>query len=76
LLLTIAGLVFREEKAQVDNYRRERAAQRLIRHMGLLFVPAGAGVIAETGILRLEWLPIAAGLIRSTLLSLAVIGLV
>ncbi|MGY3595320.1 putative effector of murein hydrolase LrgA (UPF0299 family) [Bradyrhizobium sp. USDA 4341] len=44
--------------------------------MGLLFVPAGVGLIAETGVPRAEWLPIAAGLIGSTLLSFAVTGLV
>jgi holin-like protein len=54
----------------------EHAAETLIRHLGLLFVPAGVGLIAETGVLRAEWLPIAAGLIGSTLLSLAVTGLV
>ena len=54
----------------------EHTAEALIRHMGLLFVPAGVGLIAEIGVLRSEWLPIAAGLIGSTLLSLAVTGLV
>jgi len=53
-----------------------RTAEGLIRHMGLLFVPAGVGLIAEIDVLRREWLPIAAGLIGSTLLSLAVTGLV
>jgi putative effector of murein hydrolase LrgA (UPF0299 family) len=53
----------------------ELTAETLIRHMGLLFVPAGVGLIAEIGVLRSEWLPIAAGLIGSTLLSLAVTGL-
>jgi holin-like protein len=54
----------------------ELTAEALIRHMGLLFVPAGVGLIAEIGVLRSEWLPIAAGLIGSTLLSLVVTGLV
>jgi holin-like protein len=54
----------------------ERTAETLIRHMGLLFVPAGVGLIAEIGVLRSQWLPIAAGLVGSTLLSLAVTGLV
>jgi putative effector of murein hydrolase LrgA (UPF0299 family) len=44
--------------------------------MGLLFVPAGVGIIAEAGLLREQWLPIVAGLIGSTILSLAVTGLV
>jgi holin-like protein len=51
-------------------------AETLISHMGLLFVPAGVGIITEVGVLRAEWLPILAGLIGSTVLSLAVTGLV
>jgi len=53
-----------------------RTADALISHMGLLFVPAGVGIVAEAGLLRQEWLPIAAGLVGSTVLSLAVTGLV
>jgi holin-like protein len=53
-----------------------QTAETLISHMGLLFVPAGVGIITVTGPLRQEWLPIAAGLIGSTVLSLAVTGLV
>jgi holin-like protein len=48
----------------------------LVSHMGLLFVPAGVGVIAELGLLRREWLPILAGLVVSTVLGLVVTGLV
>ena len=54
----------------------EHTAETLIRHMGLLFVPAGVGLVAEISVLRSQWFPIAAGLIGSTLLSLAVTGLV
>jgi holin-like protein len=53
-----------------------QTADTLIGHMGLLFIPAGVGIIAEAGLLRQEWLPIAVGLIGSTALSLAVTGLV
>jgi holin-like protein len=52
------------------------AAETLIGNMGLLFVPAGVGIIAEFGLLRKEWLPIVAALIGSTILSIAVTGLV
>lgn len=44
--------------------------------MGLLFVPAGVGIIAEFGLVRKEWLPIAAALVGSTVLSIAATGLV
>ncbi|HTW72216.1 MAG TPA: CidA/LrgA family protein [Acetobacteraceae bacterium] len=53
-----------------------QAANGLIANMGLLFVPAGVGIIAELGVLRREWVPILAGLLISTLLGLAVTGLV
>jgi holin-like protein len=52
------------------------AAETLIANMGLLFVPAGVGIIAEVGLVRKEWLPIAAAVLGSTILSIAVTGLV
>jgi holin-like protein len=54
----------------------QRVSDALIAHMGLLFVPAGVGVIAEAGLLRAQWFPIVAGLLGSTILSLVVTGLV
>jgi len=48
----------------------ERTAETLIANMGLLFVPAGVGVITEMSVLEAEWLPILVGLIGSTLLGL------
>lgn len=53
-----------------------QASTGLITSMGLLFVPAGVGVVAEMGLLRAQWLPILVGLVVSTLLGLAVTGLV
>lgn len=52
----------------------DRLANGLVGHMGLLFVPAGVGVITEFPILQLEWLPVLLGVIISTLLSLVVTG--
>jgi holin-like protein len=37
---------------------------------GLLFVPAGVGVITNWDVLRTQWVPILVGLIGSTLVSL------
>ncbi len=54
----------------------EAVAETLISHMGLLFVPAGVGVIAEVVVLRQQWLPIIAAVVGSTVMSLAVTGLV
>jgi putative effector of murein hydrolase LrgA (UPF0299 family) len=53
-----------------------KAANGLIANMGLLFVPAGVGIIAELGVLRREWMALLAGLVISTVLGLAVTGLV
>jgi len=53
----------------------ERSAETLIANMGLLFVPAGAGVIAQTNVLEAQWLPILASLIGSTLLGLVATAL-
>jgi len=48
------------------------AADALARHLSLLFVPAGVGVMLYAGRLAHEWLPIAAALIVSTLAAIAV----
>lgn len=53
-----------------------QVAQSLIGNMGLLFVPAGVGIVAELGVLERDWIPIAVGLLVSTLLGLVVTGLV
>lgn len=54
----------------------ERTAEGFLRYLGLLFVPAGVGVIAEAHLLRADWLPILAGLVGSTILSMAATALV
>ena len=52
----------------------DRTAGVLLQHMGLLFVPAGVGIIAEAGLLRQQWQPIAIAVVGSTVLSLVVTG--
>ncbi|CAB3798641.1 Antiholin-like protein LrgA [Paraburkholderia ultramafica] len=54
----------------------EKSASTLISNMGLLFVPAGVGIIAELSVLRRAWLPIVAGVFVSTILGLIVTGVV
>jgi holin-like protein len=54
----------------------QKASNGLIANMGLLFVPAGVGIITEFSVLRHAWLPILVGLLVSTVLGLAVTGLV
>ena len=51
-------------------------ANGLLRHLSLLFVPAGVGVMAHLHRLADEWLPITVSLLLSTLLTIAVTAIV
>ena len=51
-------------------------ANGLLSHLSLLFVPAGTGVMVHLGRIENEWLPIAAALVGSTVLTIAVTALV
>ena len=46
--------------------------RRLLQCLGLLFVPAGVGVIGNLNLIGREWIPILVGLVGSTFLSLFV----
>ena len=54
----------------------DRVSGGLLRHMGLLFVPAGVGLIDHLDLLRAETLPLLGGLVGSTLLSLVATALI
>jgi holin-like protein len=54
----------------------EEAADQLVRHLSLLFVPAGVGVVQHLGLLRTEWVAILATLVVSTIVTMAVTALV
>jgi len=51
-------------------------AHALIRHLSLLFVPAGVGLIRHTGRLRAEWAAIAVAVVVSTAATVAVTAIV
>ena len=53
-----------------------QTANGLLRHLSLLFVPAGVGVMAHLGRLTDEWWPIAVSLVVSTLVTIAVTAVV
>lgn len=79
MFMLAAALAFRGTTKTDENGfggTLERTSEALIACMGLLFVPAGVGIIAEADLLRQEWLPIVAALFGSTILGLAVTGLV
>jgi putative effector of murein hydrolase LrgA (UPF0299 family) len=48
----------------------EQAADGLLSWLGLLFVPAGVGIIVNLALLRTVWLPVSVALIGSTFLTL------
>jgi putative effector of murein hydrolase LrgA (UPF0299 family) len=50
-------------------------ANGLLGQLSLLFVPAGVGVMTHLTLLGNQWLPLSASLIISTLLTIAVTGL-
>jgi holin-like protein len=50
----------------------EEVARGLHAHFGLLFVPAGVGILAHRGLLAAEGLAILAAVLASTLLGIAV----
>jgi putative effector of murein hydrolase LrgA (UPF0299 family) len=54
----------------------EQTASELLRHLSLLFVPAGVGIIVAAASGRGQWWAIALALVCSTLLTLAVTALV
>jgi len=52
-----------------------QTANGLLGQLSLLFVPAGVGVMTHLTLLGNEWLPLSVSLIVSTLLTIAVTGL-
>jgi putative effector of murein hydrolase LrgA (UPF0299 family) len=54
----------------------EATADHLLRHLSLLFVPAGVGVLQHLGLLGREWLPLVGVLVFGTLITLVVTALV
>ena len=51
-----------------------RASDALLRHLQLLFVPAGVGVVTYLGVLRADALPIAGALVLSWVAGLATVA--
>ena len=52
----------------------QEAAELLLSHLALLFVPAGVGVMVYFDLLQKEWLPITVALVVSTFVVMAVTG--
>lgn len=54
----------------------KRLSHFLLSWMGLFFVPAGAGLLAERDLLAREWFPILVAVTGSTIISISATGLV
>ncbi len=54
----------------------EQAADVLLRHLSLFFVPAAVGVMANGARIAREWLPLGASLVGSTMLTIVVTAIV
>ncbi|MCI3206383.1 MULTISPECIES: CidA/LrgA family protein [Pandoraea] len=70
MFLLAGALLIRQDANGLRESQLTRVADTLITNMGLLFVPAGVGIVTEGSLLRQYWLPILIGLILSTLLGL------
>jgi holin-like protein len=53
----------------------DRAASGLLSYLPMLFVPAGVGVMVHFDLIRVEWRAIAAGIVISSFLAIAVTAL-
>ncbi len=68
MALLALWLLFRSKHSHDDV---ERVANGLLRVLGLLFVPAGVGIMVNLDLLRSSWLPLTVGLVGSTLIALS-----
>ena len=75
LLLLLAGLILRDGIGRGGPGRDLKAAAAgLLGNLGLLFVPAGVGVVTQLGVLGRNWLPVAVAIVVSTFIGLIVTG--
>lgn len=71
LLLLLAWLIIRD---RAPSPPLVTTSGWLLRNFGLLFVPAGVGVITQLDVIRDNWLPLLVAIPVSTLLGLLVTG--
>lgn len=71
MVLLFAGLMIRGSVPE----SLTQSANGLLEQLSLLFVPAGVGVMTHLTLLGKQWLPLTASLVMSTLLTIAVTGL-
>ncbi|MDN4171673.1 CidA/LrgA family protein [Nocardioides sp. SOB77] len=74
VVLLLALEVRRRRGRDTEQDAAVLAADGLLRHLQLLFVPAGVGVVAYLGALRQDAVPVVVAVAGSWLLGLVVIG--
>ena len=75
LLLLLVGLIVRARLGRGGpGEALTAAATGLLGNLGLLFVPAGVGVVTQLDALGRNWLPVAASILVSTFIGLVVAG--
>lgn len=75
LLLLLGGLLLRERMGRpTPGADLKGTAQGLLGHLGLLFVPAGVGVVTQLDVLARNWLAVAVAILVSTFAGLLVTG--
>lgn len=68
MVLLFVYLLLRKAEAE----KLTPTAQELLKHLSLLFIPAGVGIIVHMDRVGAEWLPIVAALVISAMVSLIV----
>jgi len=71
MVLLLGFLILRD---RTPNPELSHTAGWLLRHFGLLFVPAGVGVITQLDVIGDNWLALAVAIPVSTLIGLLVTG--
>ncbi len=66
LLLLLAVLVIRGGPSST----LESSSRGLLKHLPMLFVPAGTGVLVHLELIRAEWLPITASVLGSSVIAI------
>lgn len=72
MLLLFCFLLMRKDFAQ----KLAPTVQEFLKHLSLLFIPAGVGIMVLGQQVLAEWLPLAAALVVSTAVSITVTALV
>jgi holin-like protein len=74
MVLLFAVLLLRHGEDGVAPDSLNTVAGTLLNHLGLLFVPAGVGVVLYLPLLARDWLPISLAILVGTLGGVAVTG--